>query len=108
MLNVLTKYSTMVTDGSTGSTSYVPMMPRAEGFCITTHKRTQEARKQLFLLVYFNRAPLCALRAVTNAKRKIAAQRENLLYYQARCFLVAIPSGSSTQATKKSAVLAWR
>ena len=52
MLNVPTKYSTMVTDGSTGSTSYVPMMPRAKGFCITTHKRTQKAGGQLCLLVY--------------------------------------------------------
>ena len=56
MLNVLTKYSTRVTDGSTGSTSYVPMMPRAKGFCImlhiTTHKRTQKAGEQLCLLVY--------------------------------------------------------
>ena len=86
MLNVLTKYSTMVTDGSTGSTSYVPMMPRAKGFCITTHKkRTQKAGKQLCLLVYlrgnkkaaaFNCAPPCALRAVINAKREMAAQRE--------------------------------
>ena len=52
MLNALTKYSTRVTDGSTGSTSYVPMMPRAKGFCITTHKRTQEAGSSFFLLVY--------------------------------------------------------
>ena len=118
MLNVLTKYSTMVTDGSTGSTSYVPMMPRAKGFRITTHKRTQKAGKQLCLLVYsrgnkkaaaFNCAPPCALRAVINAKREMAAgSGKNLLYYQARCFLVVIPTGSSTQTTKKSAVLAWQ
>ena len=73
MLNVLTKYSTMVTNGSTVSTSHVPVMPRAKGFCITTHKQTQEARKkQLFLLAHlrgnrkavaFNFAPPCALRA---------------------------------------------
>jgi len=116
MLNVLTKYSTMVTDGSTGSTSYVPMMPRAKGFCITTHKkRTQKAGKQLCLLVYsrgnkkaaaFNCAPPCALRAVINAKREMAAgSGKNLLYYQARCFLVVIPTGSSTQTTKN--LLYW-
>ena len=42
MLNVPTKYSTMVTDGSTGSTSYVPMMPRAKGFL---HHNTQADTK---------------------------------------------------------------
>ena len=71
MLNMLAKYFTMVTNGSTGSTSHVPVMPRAKGFCITTHKQTQEAmKKQLFLLVHlrgnkkaaaFNSALPCAL-----------------------------------------------
>ena len=88
MLNVLTKYSTMVTNGSTGSTSHVPIMPRAKGFCITTHKQTQEARKkQFFLRVHlhgnkkalaFNFVPPCALRAVDQAKHKIAAQRKKI------------------------------
>ena len=68
MLNVLTKYSTMVTNGSTGSTSHVPVMPRAKGFCITTHKQTQEARKkQLFLLAHLRgnrKAAALQLRAV--------------------------------------------
>ena len=46
MLNILTKYSTMVTNGSTGSTTHVPVMPRAKGFCITTHKQTQRRRRR--------------------------------------------------------------
>jgi hypothetical protein len=96
MLNVLTKYSTMVTNGSTGSTSYVPMMPRAKGFCITTHKRTQEATKQLFFcwctyaaikrqLPSISPAP-CALRAVdiTRSAKWPARSAKILLYYTKR------------------------
>ena len=88
MLNVLTKYSTMVTDGSTGSTSYVPMMPRAKGFCITTHKRTQKAGEQLCLLVYLRcnkrqlpstSPPPCTLRAVDKTRSgKWLAQRKKI------------------------------
>ena len=93
MLNVLTKYSTMVTNGSTGSTSHVPIMPRAKGFCITTHKQTQEARKkQFFLRVHlhgnkkalaFNFVPPCALRAVDQAaqRKKICCTTRRAVFW---------------------------
>ena len=90
MLNVLTKYSTMVTNGSTGSTSHVPVMPRAKGFCITTHKQTQEARKkQLFLLAHlrgnrkaaaFNFAPPMCLEGGRSGEAQTGrAAEKNLL-----------------------------
>ena len=124
MLNMLTKYSTMETNGSTGPTTHVPVMPRAKGFCITTHKQTQEARKkQLFLLVHlrgnkkaaaFNSAPPCALRAVDITRSaKWRRSAKILLYYQARWFLVADPTRSSAQERRRrpqnSGILrAWR
>ena len=105
MLNVLTKYSTMVTNGSTGSTTHVPVMPRAKGFCITTHKQTQEARKkQLFLLVHlrgnkmaaaFNSALPCALDITRSPKWPRSGKKSAAL--PGALFLVAISSASSTQ-----------
>ena len=116
MLNVLTKYSTMVTNGSTGSTSHVPVMPRAKGFCITTHKQTQEARKkQLFCWRTYaaieRQLPstsrrLCALRVVDQAKHKQAAQREKICCNTRRAvfwwpFRAAVPHRRGTAGHQK-------
>ena len=125
MLNILTKYSTMVTSGSTGSTTHVPVMPRAKGFCITTHKQTQEARKkQLFLLVHlrgnkkvaaFNSAPPCALRAVdiTRSAKWPLRQRKKICCTSRRAvsgghFQRQFHTEEAPQATKKLGLFAWR
>ena len=114
MLNILTKYSTMVTNGSTGSTSYVPMMPRAKGFCITTHKRTQEAGKQLCLLVYlrgnkkaaaFNSALPCALDITRSPKWPRSGKKSAAL--PGALFLVAISSASSTKKGRRRPQKTW-
>ena len=115
MLNVLTKYSTMVTNGSTGSTSHVPVMPRAKGFCITTHKQTQEARKkQLFLLVHlrgnkkaaaFNSALPCALDITQSPKWPRSGKKSAAL--PGALFLVAISSASSKKKGRRRPQKTW-
>ena len=115
MLNILTEYSTMVTNGSTGSTTHVPVMPRAKGFCITTHKQTQEARKkQLFLLVHlrgnkkaaaFNSALPCALDITRSPKWPRSGKKSAAL--PGALFLVAISSASSTRERRRRPQKTW-
>ena len=105
----------MVTSGSTGSTTHVPVMPRAKGFCITTHKQTQEARKkQLFLLVHlrgnkkaaaFNSALPCALDITRSPKWPRSGKKSAAL--PGALFLVAISSASSTKKGRRRPQKTW-